>query len=822
MKRRKITKIALIAASAILSSGFGGVLCNTPTWADDAATEKTYALSTMFAGQSSGAIATEPETVGTEKVATFTLPDEGGVIFKRNLALKWYEESGAQFLTVKFAFKEINFQSVTLSMDSVSAWATKDDKATNVLTFKNDNGTLKASVNGDETKVGTYADAAGKVFTLKLMQEDGAADGEFGVKLYMGDDTVGTSLAPFTNIGANYAKYTANSYYPLSFKADLGENVASDVKSTLYIYEINNQKFTGVTTENTVVDTAAPILVVNDEFDGFLLGTKFSLNDADDDYKLVDVVQDTSKLTKTLRYYQYDPAAEAITAGKEKDAYSALSTSTVFFPTVYKNTQDVWTTVYDENDNKEFVSIYMELGDEVYSKTAGDEGVTAADKVKKLYSLSWYAAETGKGVGPTDATKDPLGYDWIYLNRNESGAGYNHITADEKSKTNKEKTDLAAYNLAKASFQEKLDELAAEVYAGSNSELKLPSLKWLLNDNNGYRSLKFSISYYTPTSSANSPSTSSNLDFNELEIPTASEGWYKFKIFANDTAGNKMQYYLDGKLTDVTANNVWDFEEIPVFTFKVNDKGLRIEEESSSSKRKDTKVKDASYTLSSSYMKVIGATDLQKDYALYKIDLEDYNLTAAKKLDKNDLTAITYEMIAAKVKEKGFASVEGKDYFTYYLTIYAELLIDDANATSDDIQKLVDCFKMIGEKGDNINNATEDFEKFEWNPSSPSFKTVETGDYLLLADFWEGNVPSYRAAAYRLVTVESEVDKASGDTDWFKNNVVSIILFAIAGVMLILIIILLLIKPSDETLEDVDVKAAKLGKAKKKQDEDEE
>jgi nicotinamide riboside transporter PnuC len=65
-----------------------------------------------------------------------------------------------------------------------------------------------------------------------------------------------------------------------------------------------------------------------------------------------------------------------------------------------------------------------------------------------------------------------------------------------------------------------------------------------------------------------------------------------------------------------------------------------------------------------------------------------------------------------------------------------------------------------------------------------------------------------------VVIVESEADYIKGETEWLKNNIVSVILFAVAGVMLILIIILLLVKPSDETLDDVDKKA----KAKKEKE----
>ena len=73
-----------------------------------------------------------------------------------------------------------------------------------------------------------------------------------------------------------------------------------------------------------------------------------------------------------------------------------------------------------------------------------------------------------------------------------------------------------------------------------------------------------------------------------------------------------------------------------------------------------------------------------------------------------------------------------------------------------------------------------------------------------------------RAVAYKLIVVESKVDTIKGETEWLKNNLVSVILFSIAAVMLVLIIILLLIKPSDETLEDVDKEVSKKNAKKSK------
>ena len=68
---------------------------------------------------------------------------------------------------------------------------------------------------------------------------------------------------------------------------------------------------------------------------------------------------------------------------------------------------------------------------------------------------------------------------------------------------------------------------------------------------------------------------------------------------------------------------------------------------------------------------------------------------------------------------------------------------------------------------------------------------------------------------YKVISVESKADVIKGQTDWLKNNITSVILFSIAGVMLIAIIVLLLVKPSDETLKDVDAKVKEKKKNKK-------
>ena len=707
-------------------------------------------------------------------------------------------------------------------MDTPSAWATEDDKATNYVEFTVEEGKLYAAVNGGEKKQEIVDTTA--VLTLSLKET--GVDGEFAVAITEFDDNKNfDTLDKFTNIGANYATYTTNKNYPLSFKAETpkGSDNVTYKETVVCIHEINGQKFTGVDADNKVADTAAPILVVNTEFDGFLLGTKFSWKESDGDYKVIDVLQDSS-LTTSIKFYQYNPEDEMPETGKEKTLYKELKESTVFQMESYKLSDETYTTVYNTY-GKEFVSIYFEIGDDTFSADSD-----ASENAKKLYHLSWYAAEDGRGdiykddvmVTEGTATVPVVGGSWIYLNRNEVAPQYKHIQGvDDTKKENvlyaEDSAEAIAYQTALTTFKETLDKQAADKYA-SNEELQIPSVRWLIDDNNGYRSMQFSISYYTPTSSAGSPSSLTSKEFDELEIPVANEGWYSFKIFATDAAGNAMEYYdNEGNKVKLTTTNVWDIDDIPTFTFKIGDKGLKIEE-LSSSKLKETEILNTTFTLPSSEIKVIGATDLQKSFALYRIDLTKYT-----QLTADALTDVTFEEIAEAVAEKGFSSVSGGDYHKYYLRVYAELLADKLGKTDvADVNGILACFEKVGEVGDTVNNDTDKWEAYQWNASSVSFKTVETGEYLLLGDFWEKNMPTYRAGAYKLIIVESKAYSVTGEDNWLEDNIVSVILFAIAGVMLILIVILLMVKPSDETLEDVDAKAEKKTKKSKKDEQQDE
>ena len=792
MKKQNKKWITLMLAGLCAVSLSASVASATAS-ADEAAstvTASTYAITDVFA--TDGTSGTEESTVA------FTLGNGDYVRMKRDLAFKWYEaKNDAKYLTLKFAFKELNFTSMTFEVESTSSVATEDEKTVNAVKFTVEEGKVYATVingEGDSKKEGAKQETAivaGSEVTLALAE--GTKFDSFGVNVN------GVAIGEFINVGANYSDYTLDKMHPLEIKAETAESV----DAVLLLNEINGQLFNNVK-DSKITDTAAPVLVVNEDVNGFQYGTAFALS-----YEKVDVLQ-ASSLTESKKYYRYNPADEKATYD------STLTTSTYFMDTVYytngtdisKEAKDGYkaTSVLVE-EGCEYVSIQITLGDDTFDSTKETDGTIPYEK--KVYDLSWYAADTAV----VEKKLGDVATDYIVIDTNEVGASYSYILADEVTKTNVY-TDEAALTAETAAYQALLDEEAKDTYAGSNSDFELPAVDWLIKDNGGYRGLKFTISYRTPSSS--SAKTASSLSYNNLEISATEEGLYEFKIFANDKAGNTMKYYLDGELVSVSTSNVWDIEEIPSFTFEIANLGIKVEEASSASSRKAEKILNETYTLSG--LTVIGATNQQSGYALYRLDTTGYKGAA---ITQSALTGVKYEDIRSAAQELlgKVGTEEYPTYFDLYLDIYAGKV---ATAISGDKAAVKACFKEIKAFNANITEKDpewEEYNKYNWNATSKSFKTVEEGEYLILADFWEKELPMQRASAYKVVIVETEEDVAKGESKvmaWIRNNKVSVILFGVAAVMLVLIIILLLVKPSEETLDDVDKEVEK--KKNKKDD----
>ncbi len=748
----------MLAGALCAGAGFALVKNPVAVSADEPAA-KTYSLTKVFNAADGAIIGSEQ--VGGKETTAFTLKNGSAVEYNNDLAYVWKtSETETEYLNLTFAFKDLNFTSISFVFENTPAQATKDDKSVNTVKFESNGTAVKAGVlNGDEETATMTDITLADSYVLEIGA--GSAHGEYEVTIN------GVSVGTMTNVGANYADFESVDTLVIEAKA------AAEATPVVYLKNLNGQAFDNITTEGegenakkVVSDDALPVLVVNDTVSGFLLGTQFSLN-----YAIVDVLDTTPSCDE--KYYQYNPADETV------EYADGLGANVYFMPTtmyVKKDANDptnkaLWswsktkqdgytrTSIYEEYDNREFVSIRFTLGDDEHN-TADKE--TVAD-------LAWYVADPSDLVSITQGEAgSEVTTDFLVLDRNEEGPTLRNFTED----------DVQLY-------QDKLDAIAAEKYVGEAVEL--PSLAWLFDDNNGYQSLEFMASYRTPASTS-AQSWGSTKKFNKLEITTSEEGLYEFKIFVTDKAGNEMKAMLDGEEVSVTKNNVWDIDEIPTFRFTIKNQGIKADEKSN---KLTTKVLGATYSMGS--VNITGAERERSDAVLYKVDLSKYNGLTAEVL-----AAVEYSELQKKVN---LANVQNGNYFELYLNAYVELIAAELELADNDTAArtaIKSCFKLIDKSE----------EEYKWNASSKSFTAAQEGVYMILADYWDEEFAYVdRVAAYVIVEVDAEADEIEGENNWFKNNMVSIILFAIAGVMLVLIIILLLIKPSDETLEDVDKKA---------------
>ncbi len=782
-------KLTTLILAGVCAASIGFATVGAIATADEAAASK-YKITDVFA--TSG-------TAATDKVS-FALGNDEYVRYNRDLAFKWYTaKDTASYFNMQFSFSNLDFTSITFEMESEASVVNEEEKAVNAVEFKVVENALQAAVvnaaTTDENKqFQAISYVAGETLTLSFLE--GSSFDTFKIKL---NDV--TFTEEFTDIGANYGDYTYEEIHPLEITAV----AAAEKETSLTILNINGQSFDeNHVKDGQITDDTAPVLVVNEDVTTFQYGTAFSL-----EYEKVDVLQ-SSGLTETKKYYQWNPADEKVSYD------NTLSSSVYFMDTVYYvDPANPANVVKDQTSGFTATNVLRENGKEYISVkfTLTDDSNKSAD-----YYLSWYASGVeSKTLTENTEGATPVATDYIIIEKNEEGAKYKYITPNEADKTNV--VDAALEGLV-ATYQDKLDEAAKKVSAGSDSKISIPDVEWLINDNGGYRALKFTISYRTP-STTSSPKSSTGLAYNGLKFTTSEEGEYEFKIFAIDKGGNSMQYYLDGELVEVDGTTVWEIEEIPSFQFTIDDKDIGVEDPSSTnnSARLVEKILDQTYTLSG--LTVVGTTQQKSDFALYRFDN-----TNCPKVTEGMLFTVKYSSIteAAKSKLTQVGTVY-KDYFDLYLSEYATLLakqetVFGADATAAEIAQVKACFKEIKEYNSKITESDpewEEYNKYNWNPSSKSFTTAAEGSFVIFADYWEDGLFMNRAAGYKVIAVESQADVIKGESEfsmWVENNLVSVILFGVAGVLLIIIIVLLFVKPSDESLEDVEKNEAKK-KAKK-------
>ncbi len=750
MNKVRIRLLSIFALGALilltLAFAFGAI---SPVRAGAATTHNPDSI---FTAGSGGAVSASEKSEGGESYVQFKLENEGKTHFRRDLALKWYEEvktsaeedsEGGEesqadedkvitpevklgYFNIRFSFPEVNFETFTLTFVSAQESVDKDEKTTNALIFTVKDGKLALSVkNGDSDPVdsGNAIEDMFADITVSFTQEEGDdKEGAFAVIVN------GVNAGRFTNIGGYYMEYST-SRDPLTFTAEGGALAAeTDPKSQIVLVkEMNNQSFV-LNDSSMVTDSIDPVLVVNEAVNSFQLGQKFSLS-----CKLIDVCGSSRSLsTITSEYYMYKAPASGEEAAKPE--YKSLSTSTYLMP-----------VAGNEEAAEEFVSIRFRL----------DDGRTLGSDEKRGYAyLSWYVAD--------NALTEHDGTDYITVNRNSDGPNYTTVIKDVNGESVADTSEEAIARIE--AYRALVEEASKDLNAGSGAYFYLPSLRDLIvDDNTDYRNLKFSVYYKDQTSSTAKSATS--LDYNKLKIEISKKGNYSFRVVATDKLGNGMQLMQDGIPVAVTSSNVWDFDCIPQFDFVAHSKGAVIEKPDAPAKG----YLDGAYTVES--FDIVAISGYKSEYKLYYFEQDKYIA------DGNSMPS--YE-----------ALVEDPEKYAIdkYVT---EIRAFDDSVSEDD---------AAWEKTDN---------DYYWRPSSRTFRPQKTGYYFVKVEVTDVDYFNDVQTAYQVIEVSNNIDEIKGETYWLQNNITAVVLFSISGVLAIALIVLLFIKPSDKKVEEVDLSKLK-------------
>ncbi|MDE6676959.1 MAG: hypothetical protein K2K12_04550 [Clostridia bacterium] len=779
MKKVKLRFITIICL-AVLFAVTLGVAFFTFT-AHDAYAAKEYETTAIFSQGTDGeVIALKEENNDTVAYTAFRFKNDGKVYYRRNLALKWYEDKGAaKYFNLQFKFAGLNFEMFTITFESAEENITKEGKTENSVIFTKSTGdslsvTIKNSAG--ETSEKTVSVDSNQWLTLYLTEGDAQNEtqiGEFNVHIKQGeltDDFIGK----FTNIGGNYLEYRSSAattpQTPVTFTAKLpaqaeGEN--ANTQSVL-LNSLNGQALavTGGTAEETdadgdglyavtggkVEDTAAPVIVLNEQVYSFQIGQRFSTSTIS--YQVIDVCDGSA--TAKLYYYMLKADKDGEYVPLKDAEYREVTSSK---PAYFLPTDEF----KDGAEEIIYVSIRFDF-----------RGNSGATENEDYVYLNWYAVD--------DAVAQQGEEDYIKVDRNKKGPHYEgfEVVKDNVDDEKNEFTDKDAYDEAVAAYQDAVNKAAEGANAGSGSYIYLPSLRGLItSDNADYRNLKFSVYYHKPSQSeGDSASSATSLSYNSLKFEINERGWYTFRVLATDASGNGMEYLdADGKLVTLSSSNIWDIEGIPEFKFYVAYTGVTIEDP----EEQTLGYRDSKYTISS--FEIVALDGVEKEYTLYYFD--ESALTEDKKAPSySDFVENANKDWLTKDDEGEFNSVYGK------------------------------CLKEIGKYDSSVSEDDDDWDKtdnaYEWYKNdSLSFTPQKSGFYVVEITVTDPKLSNEVNTKYQVIEVQNPFDYTPGQSEWLQNNVLSIVLFAVSAVLLVIVIALFVVKPSDKKVEEVDLKKLK-------------
>lgn len=703
------------------------------------------------------------------------------VYYNNKLAYNWFEQRKVEgtdtegvfngLFNMEFGFDDTNFERFVITFESQQYLKTKDGKTLNYVMFfpAGDDKVYvlvtqdkDATVEDVENKTKLDADHIRIKFTEKLSGAYKAEIYNQNLSSVLPEDKTESNKVEFNfeNIGGNYSKLVTSgtTVYPLIFDADFKEDAAETANTAMVFYSLNGQELassngtkdvdTGYFSLGDINDKKPPVLCLGNDFTFFTQGSKVNF-----DYVVIDVLRTAA--TGKINYYVLD--AETAKKGesfdyRDKDLFKEVGDNDLletdydaYLPSESDLSGTAFDPIYLNDGNKNTTgTLYADMLVKVYVHIY-DTSSTSVQETADIY-LDWYLDSnylpTVNGEPFIAVAKDSLGVTYNYESKNDGN-----------------------WEKIKADYQEKVNEAAKDLSAGSSNYFYLPSAEDLFKDKGtAYTDMKISIYYFHSEQNNNS-----NLATSNLSINVTKQGPYTFTLYATDAAGNGMYYTKDGQKVEFAASDIWTIfsdkerkDYLPWFTFNVQYTGAEFEEEPGlqSTGYVGTAYDSASFK--------INGVDYTTVYRLFFFNRDVYYKDTGK--------SFTYEEFI-KAKDDLFNSAETRKYFTEIISL---------------------------DKMEETDAEYEQFKDYNWSNGGTSFTPQEAGFYYMIAEVKDGKYETDPVTSSLAIVVSEAAKSLKGESDWLKNNLTSVILLTVAALALIGIVLLLVIKPKDKG--DIDVR----------------
>ncbi|MGN1373306.1 MAG: hypothetical protein ACI4VK_04590 [Candidatus Coproplasma sp.] len=806
IKTKKKIALALLLASAVAMGGAAIALGASQTAYADNYTQELDGTNVFYTGIRGAEITASPEEEGVDEetcaYAMFKIGKDETVEYRQNLAYSWRtSETEVGKFSMVIGFANTDFERYVIQFQS-QQYVLSEDKITKnyiVFTPSASEGKVDMSVvqklEDDTVLTPVATELSGRI---KIAFGD-FNDGNYSLIVN------GYTVSFFKNVYEPFASYVSSgdtAVTPLIFSATFAAD-QQDNTADMILYDINGQSFELTSTkedsdgnlvyETKITDNAAPVMCFIETPSYLIDGDSIGFN-----YKVIDVLGTSTRATA----YYYVLSGDQYADGDfdcDKYDYSGEGDNADDNPFIEITSASSIRIIRDENtfipsgmleDNVfGLVKIYYKIADRSSTNALSD-----------IIFVDWYAKD--------DAIVTVKGSNFLKLiDENDHKPG---LTYAQKSDVDLDVVSdpLEAYKQTiqkfQTAYQKKIDEAIetledGKLYAGTDSKFYLPSFDNLtdesgnpiyidLADTDDYlfkSDYKYSI-YYRAKTSGSSTSLASNalaISLNEADVV------YRFTIYITDSFNNDMRYPTlndNGEIVweTIAAEDVWseDYAELlPFFEFHVSYKEATATPPESLS----IAYVNSSYSGVSFTIKGVSGTYTAK-YDLYIVDRDGINDALNKTYDyesfKNDVDSL-------------FTNAQTRQYFT---------TVKPANSLLE---------------------TDEDYELFKelnWNATSITFTPRSVEDFYVVRLTLEDNNSKQTEYQYAVVSASVETTSLKGESDWVENNLVSIILFSVAGVFAVALVVLLIVKPKDSGdidavySEEIEKENAKKGKKKKK------